>query len=877
MSLFADITAYADNKDIDPLYSRNRACEACEAFDKEASEFGTRDAERFLGGLARRLELAVESHFNTLEASKIPKLEIKPIDKKYPLSRPNTTIEYKVRIENNGTGPAREIRIDEVETDACLRVESSPTELLTINPGASRVLDIVAKVEEPSKKAELYLQLSWSRPGGRSEKVKTFTIRAQREDVDWDTVEFTEPYSLEAVTSEDDLIGRKDELKRLLRLTNLQTVGSSYIYGQKRVGKTSLANAVAERLQSSSDANWVVISKGSGDYVSKDAISTLQTLGNVLAQDMTQKIPGLADAPFPDFANGLAPLSGFVDRALNNKDLRLLFVLDEFDELPRDLFRITDLSTSLFQPLRQISNKKGCGILLVGGENMRRIVGLQGDRLNRFKPVEVDYFDKTNWSDFADLIRRPVRDWLTISEAALGELYQSCAGNPYFAKLLAAELFSNMVEYRYSDAGEFDAKVAVANVLRTVRANSFAHFWTDGLVKAEDAEMDVSIRRSVLIAVGWAFRKHPSPSKDTIWTEYKSAAGFTIGEELFRSTLHDFFVRGVLEEDDQGRIVPKIPLFGSWLKESGVGELLEGSRELDAVRSRLQDQEKIRVTDKEIAKLANNWSNFRFHGEAIDATSIRTWLDQFEGLEEKHLMFRLLSGVRLYDESAIRSKMREAFGIVTRNTQRVIKAGSRVRRDFIVCPLDESPAKAVSSYCRLFTSENQVSADSVLSLKSLGQRISSFHGIQRLVLIDNFSGTGQTLVEGLKREIDLLQRANRAGMRIIVIAIVGFGNARDFVERFVEREQLDADVYFCDELGPEDKVFSDVSKAFLQTADRERARQVAFGKGAILEKKHPLGYKDSQALVVFFDSCPNNTLPILWSGNKDWFPLFPRM
>ena len=51
---------------------------------------------------------------------------------------------------------------------------------------------------------------------------------------------------------------------------------------------------------------------------------------------------------------------------------------------------------------------------------MQRIVALQGDRLNKFKPVEVDCL--SNRSDFADLIRRPVSDWLTISEGALDEL-----------------------------------------------------------------------------------------------------------------------------------------------------------------------------------------------------------------------------------------------------------------------------------------------------------------------------------------------------------------------------------------------------------------------------------------------------------------------
>ncbi len=51
-------------------------------------------------------------------------------------------------------------------------------------------------------------------------------------------------------------------------------------------------------------------------------------------------------------------------------------------------------------------------------------------------------------------------------------------------------------------------------------------------------------------------------------------------------------------------------------------------------------------------------------------------------------------------------------------------------------------------------------------------------------------------------------------------------------------------------------------------------------KGVI--EKHPLGYKNSQALVVFPYNPPNNTLPIIWSSrfvkkfDRRWVPLYPR-
>ena len=875
-SLFRAVESYVENTDADPIYTHQDACSTCEAFLVDANLFGTAVSDSILGGLGRQLKAAVEEHFETLEAKTTPNLDISAIAKKYPLQRQYEKINFKIKITNVGNGPARELRLDELVADPCLNVEISQTELGTIQPGSSFVVDIPVMVLVPATEAKLVVQFSWLRPRGRSESEKEFTFVAQREDIKWDEVELTEPYSLEAVTTSDELIGREEELRRLLRLTSLQTVGSGFIYGHKRVGKTSLANAVEERLKSEAAIKWVVINKGSGDYVGDDASSTLRNLGDVLAQAMLESIPQLAAVPFPDFTNGLAPLSGFVDKALTDKELRLLFILDEFDELPPDLFRRTDASSSLFQPLRQISNKKGCGFLLVGGENIQRIVNAQGDRVNKFRQIGVDSFDNAN--DFSDLIRKPVEDWLTISKSALNELFASSGGNPYFAKLLATELFSHMVEHRYSDASEIDVTIAIDNTLKHIGANAFAHFWTDGLVDSSD-EIDEQhmIRRSVLIAAGRAFRKHTTVDAQIIWAESVKAVGFPIGEHRFRITLQDFVRRRVMIEDGNGNITPKIPLFRSWLKGNGVGELLEGSRELDDLRAKLEDEERSRVKDEEIVDLCETWRQFRFRGQSVVPVTIRRWLEQFDNLADQRLMFRLLSGLRMYDEHRVRTKMNEAFGIVTRNMRTVIEAGSRVRRDILVSSLDSSAAKAGMTYCRLFVSENQISSESVNPIRLLERRINEQSERQRLVIIDDFAGTGRTLVEGLKEHMDILKMANAKGIRVVIIVVVGFGPAKDRVNRFIRDNGLEADVYFCDELGDEDKVFSDMSTIYGGSQERDSARQIAESKGVALERRHPLGFGDTQSAVVFYQSCPNNTLPILWSAKGDWKPLFPRL
>ena len=569
--LFRAIHDYTSDVSGDLLVRRDEAFSACDDFLQEALDYGTTDAKDLLGGLAVNLKSAVARHFDSLEASETPVLTFTPIAKKYPLEQIGAGIVYRIRIRNEGVGPARDLRLEEVVSEESIELNTGPTTLGVIRPSSYMDIEIIGSVVGACTEAKLTALFSWARPGSRSEVLLDFSVEAQRTDVDWERVDSMEPYSLEAVTTGEDLIGRRAELRGLLQRANQKTVGSAYIYGQKRVGKTSLANAVAESLESNEESKWVVITKGSGDYVSDRATSTIKALGEVLVSEIHARLSEIEDIPVPDFSNGLAPLSTFIDEVLRRQEVRILFILDEFDDLPIELFQRTNVSASLFQPLRQVSNKAGCGFILVGGESMQQIVNEQGDRLNRFRATRVDYFDKSkDWNDFSDLVRLPVQDWLTISDEALNELFSYSAGNPYFAKLLAGQLADNMAAIRHCDASEADMSVAIDTSLLTIGANSFAHFWTDGIVhEPENAEHIRLVRRAVLIAVGQSFRHHVVSNYDTISAELAHTSGTSIGPGSFQTAFQDFLRRDILNENQHKEVTAKIPLFQSWLTSRG--------------------------------------------------------------------------------------------------------------------------------------------------------------------------------------------------------------------------------------------------------------------------------------------------------------------
>ncbi len=878
-NLFAAASDYTECRDSDPLPLHDVACELFNEYESQARDYGTEDADSILGGLARQLKEAVTSHFESLELNQIPCLDLVPIAKRYPLAQAGITFALKVRITNSGTGSARNLQFELVDLDATVAIHTDSTLLGTLGPGDSLVFDLIAEVVTECEQADLWVRLSWLRLGREESEEYEFTVTAQREGIDWDEVTYTEPYSLEAITSGAELVGREIELIQLRRLVTQKNVGSGFIFGQKRVGKTSLANVLAMQLAADTGTQWIVISKGSGDYVSSTASSTIKNLGEVLVRAIKQALPQMNNVSTPDFNHGLAPLSGLIDDVLQMCNCRLLFVLDEFDELPLDLLRRTDLSTALFQPLRQISNKSGCGVILVGGEGMQQVKNLQGDRLNKFRPVQVDYFDRSqNWTDFTKLVRRPVEEWLTISDMALDRLFWASAGNPYFAKLIANQLFSDLVEQHHSDASELDMDAAIGNTIAALSSNSFAHFWTDGLVDhTGDADTQRTVRRHVLIGIGRAFRRSDWVTEAMIAEELDVGSGGLITLHTIRSAIREFQSRSVLIEDDCARFQAKIPLFQSWLVDKGVSELLEDSREIDLLKSVSLADEQTRVKDQEVVDLVETLDHFRYRGRGIDAISIRAWLDQFDGLNAQRLMFTLLSATRVLDEHELRAKTREAFGILSRDIPSQTRSSGRVRRDILVSCLDKSAAKAGLGYCRLFAGENQISTERVMHIDSIQRKRKPFDGVKCLVLIDDFAGTGTTIERSLQRESEFLLQANEAGVRIVVFVLVGFESARSRIERVVERIGLDCSLHFCEELGNEHMVFSDRSTVFADRRDREAARQIAEAVGVEIEPRMPLGYGGTQSLVVFHQSCPNNSLPILWSQGNGWRPLFKRI
>jgi hypothetical protein len=240
-------------------------------------------------------------------------------------------------------------------------------------------------------------------------------------------------------------------------------------------------------------------------------------------------------------------------------------------------------------------------------------------------------------------------------------------------------------------------------------------------------------------------------------------------------------------------------------------------------------------------------------------------------------MFKLLQSVSFYSEERIREKLKIIDRYVRQGMTSLIKEGERSNRSILLSSFG-NPAKSSASYARLYVSENRVFGENVALLGDIDKFIAKDkeRRITRLVFIDDIIGSGNTIIADLKNLNERCGEILKArDIRVIVANICGLESGREDIEAIKHDLYFDFDIYICDVLDNSDRCFSEKSSIFT-VEERKQARDIAHKYGSKLERKCPLGYADNQLLIVFRDTCPNNSLPILHVKKESWTPLFRR-
>jgi len=829
---------------------------------------------RYFLPLLENMSRLVEQTFASSDATKPAHLTLESYPRKYPFHATGTQVLLRFVVDNHGPGPAQNIKMQFTLFDN-LTPDEKTVWISELGVGRQAV-DINVKIGDIEGSVEFYVKMSWDNVD-LSDDSHEFTgiLQCQNSSVTWEKLIREDPYSIEAIDRDSGrpFVGRETDVLQLLRGLSGKSMSSAYIYGQKRVGKTSLALEVAYRAVQDNPNIYHIYLEG-GDYVETSAQGTLQSLGRQLAKRMKKENRQLERIPLPEFSDSLSPLNEFVDDVIDTlPEARFILMLDEFDELPLELYKRGPMGDGFFLTLRALSSRSRIGIILVGGEKMGPIISTQGDQLNRFTSLRIDYFRRDeHWSDFQNLVREPVNDSIEYSEGAIEKVYHWSAGNPFFTNVICNEVFQRCCDRRDAFVSELEVEECASLACSKIGAPSFQHFWEDGVLDTGSKTEDVSIkRRKVLLALAAALRARKKALSDVL-AEQRDLIGMSpvsIDTELNR-----FVARGVLVEN-QGEYSCRVFMFEQFLAERSAEMISTEFTDLNDRQKLEQADNEAYVQASEIGRLVQKWGVYG--SSQVSDEQVRAWLSQFESNKDQRVMFRLLTSLRFYSEPMVREKLRSAMDFIRKETVWKIEDGKRRRRDILVSYFG-GVAKSGTQYARIFCQENKIIVGNVVGVEALRARLMVKNDdVQAVVMVDDIIGTGSTIIDSLKtinEQIgDLLRELD---IQLFLVIICGFADTQKNIEKIAVELKLPLHVYCSDSLQESDRAFSETSTVFDNEGDRNRANQLAMEWGEKLEKKWPLGHGDSQALIVFFANCPNNTLPIIYKDGTDWTALFPR-
>lgn len=144
--------------------------------------------------------------------------------------------------------------------------------------------------------------------------------------------------------------------------------------------------------------------------------------------------------------------------------------------------------------------------------------------------------------------------------------------------------------------------------------------------------------------------------------------------------------------------------------------------------------------------------------------------------------------------------------------------------------------------------------------------------IENIVLLDDVISTGNQAIKEIQK---VTEKLTPFGVKnIFILTACGMREAIQKVQ-----EETKAYTFSAFEYDKEDTVKSFDSPFYQGIPYDERAKLLSRLEkyGEVCYKSNPLGYHGIGALIAFYYNTPNSSLPIIWSDNNSWIPLFKRV
>lgn len=825
------------------------------------------------------------------EVALAPALALRNPKTKADLSSSSTAVVLAFSLLNRGQGHAYDVSLRQAGKDRGRHLTLiEPPGPFDVPPGGEQLVRLRLSLEAPV--SELDFPIEWiCQTSSARETVAgdTLHVSQQVSEPDWQSVLLNAPYSLNPIREPDRLYGRESSLHKL-RLAAMSGA-STFVWGQKRIGKTSLLQVLAAELASHSDFTCLLLRMGEVASLHEGQLALL------IAQRLVDK----ANAPIrvpaeAEFGASLSRLIPFVEQLVTAKPRhKYLVIIDEFDDLDA-AFYTGERGKQFVKALRSIS-EAGLTFFFVGSERMEAIYGRHQADLNKWRNIMLDRIDSR--SDCRSLIAEPVAGVIEFAPEAIDFIIDFTAGNPFYINNFCYQVFERCLQEHRTFVDDNDTHAVREQLLRALGPTNFSHLWDDNPVldarekRRESAENCVAL--TCVATLGGRFdaiedlvelqETLPLPADDrATTTDLRRAC-----DRLTR--------RGVLKSQASGTgIVIALPIFREWMGPNAVTRLLpQWSEYKEALRRERQlasegsesppeptEPATFPIAEDAILAVAQH---LMYCGKQKDVAEIRSWLRQFDDDGRIEMAFHLLQRVTdkgFFNEGAKVLGLQRLKQMVQAKRLSV-GAGSwtvvRERLDNLALGYLDSEHKSGATTTR--------ELQKILRPGKIGPAVSLDPWMRAhvdadamVVIADDFAGTGQTLVEGLKKFRAKVDSALWARFieenRLAVYVMFAFPEALESAHQ----EFPGLDIVAATVLGDELRACDEMAGIFSNDDERRFAEQVLLQIGRELSPSAPLGHGGMGALVVFHNTTPNNTLPIFWCsgtvGERPWKALFQR-
>lgn len=245
----------------------------------------------------------------------------------------------------------------------------------------------------------------------------------------------------------------------------------------------------------------------------------------------------------------------------------------------------------------------------------------------------------------------------------------------------------------------------------------------------------------------------------------------------------------------------------------------------------------------------------------IKLAEIIAWIKNFRPSEIEYAI-KIMENIQYYDDNRIR-------GIIEELSGKIQAIFGEELKEVLFFPLGSSSASSGSMYLYQYRKELRLNEDNFKQdgfEKYLNKNVN-------IVFFDDIIGSGNQATRFFNKNL------KDKFAKCYYFSLLGLQEGISYIKSNAKFEAVVSGEILTDE----EMAFSENSYVFTEK-ERDIIKPICEKYGSLLFKKHPLGYDNTQALIVFPHNTPNNTLPIIWGSNDNetstgemqWRPLWNR-